>query len=105
MFEQIPQSNPEQGNLKRYYIPVSLDECVIGLVNEDKRSIYPSKQRNGPDIMITMFEAIYETVNVDGEPTIERKMISDYVLSSEVQAILEKKYQNSMEINRGEQNE
>jgi hypothetical protein len=85
MSEKIPQSNPENIDVRKYLIPMPGDTYVYGVINEDRLALRVSKQRNGPDLQVRMVEVIYETVGEDGEPVIERKMISDHILSDDVQ--------------------
>lgn len=102
MSEEIPQSNPENIDSKKYLIPISGDTYAYGVINEDKQAIRMSKQRNGPDIQVRMVEVAYETVSQDGELVIEKRMISDHLFNDDVQADLRQKYLNSVHKNKGE---
>lgn len=98
MSEKIPQQNPENIDPKKYLIPMPGNTYVFGVVNEGKEVRRPSKQKNAPGITIRMVEVIYETVDQDGKPVIEKKMISDHVLSDDMQ----QQYLDSMNKNKGE---
>jgi hypothetical protein len=99
MSEKNPQSNPENIDSKKYFIPMGMNQFAIGVVNFDRQAIYPSKQRSAPDLMITMVEVTYSTINAEGETVTETKMISDHLLTDDAQADLRKKYLKSTDKN------
>lgn len=102
MSEKNPQSNPEHGESKKYFIPMPGETYTVGVVNEDVWSMHASKQKNAPDMTIRMVEVAYETTGPDNEPVIETKMVSDHILADDVQADFMKKHLNTTNMNEGE---
>lgn len=106
MTEKMPsQSNPENSESKRYLIPISSDEYAYAVINRDKQAIHPHKQKSGPPAMMTSFEATYETTNSNGEVVVETEMIPEHLLRDEKQRDLQQQYLDSVNKNKGEQNE
>lgn len=105
MSEKIPQSDPEMDAGRRYFIPISGDRAVMGNVNFRRQRIDASRRIEGPDMMITLVEVLYESKDDEGNTALVTKWISDRHFTEVGQRDLQEKCLKAMESNDKEQYE